>query len=71
MTVKDDLHQLVDQLDEDTARQALAYLQTLTSPRMARPVTVHPVEDVEDVDDLEMAELPPAQAVVEIQEPED
>ena len=27
MTIKDELHQLVDQLDEETAREALAYLQ--------------------------------------------
>jgi hypothetical protein len=29
MTVKDELHELVDQLDEATAREALAYLQDL------------------------------------------
>ena len=27
MSVKDELHELVDQLDEDAAREALAYLQ--------------------------------------------
>jgi len=27
MSVKDELHELVDQLDEETAREALAYLQ--------------------------------------------
>jgi hypothetical protein len=29
MTVKDELHELIDQLDEETAREALAYLQDL------------------------------------------
>jgi hypothetical protein len=29
MSVKDELHELVDQLDEETAREALAYLQGL------------------------------------------
>jgi hypothetical protein len=36
MTTKDDLHQLVDQLDEDAAREALAYLQTLNLPAFLR-----------------------------------
>jgi hypothetical protein len=36
MTVKDDLHQLVDQLDDDAAREALAYLQTLSLPPVLR-----------------------------------
>lgn len=29
MTVKDDLHELVDELDEDDAREALAYLRAI------------------------------------------
>jgi hypothetical protein len=29
MTVKDDLHELVDELDEEAAREALAYLRAL------------------------------------------
>jgi predicted O-methyltransferase YrrM len=33
MTVKDDLHQLVNELDEETAREALARLQDLRLPR--------------------------------------
>ena len=32
MSVKDELHELVDQLDEDAAREALAYLQDLRLP---------------------------------------
>jgi hypothetical protein len=32
MTVKDDHHHLVDELDEDAAREALAYMQTLGLP---------------------------------------
>jgi hypothetical protein len=36
MTVKDDLYHLVDELDEDAAREALAYLQHLRLPRASR-----------------------------------
>lgn len=32
MTIKDDLHQLVDELDEGAAREALALLQDLRLP---------------------------------------
>ncbi len=32
MTVKDDLHELVDELDEHDAREALAYLRALREP---------------------------------------
>jgi hypothetical protein len=32
MTVKDDLHYLVDELDDDAGRGALAYLRTLCLP---------------------------------------
>jgi hypothetical protein len=34
MTVRDDLHQLVDELDQDSAVEALAYLQSLRRPRL-------------------------------------
>ncbi len=34
MTIRDDLHQLVDELDEDSAVEALAYLQSLRRPRL-------------------------------------
>ena len=33
MTVKDDLHRLVDELNEDAAREALARLQELRLPQ--------------------------------------
>ena len=40
MSVKDDLHHdlhhLVDELDEDAAREALAYLRTLSLPAYLR-----------------------------------
>jgi hypothetical protein len=36
MTVKDELHELVDRLDEAEAREALAYLQTLSLPAFLR-----------------------------------
>lgn len=39
MTVKDDLHQLVDELDEDAAREALARLQDLRPPRVTSLTT--------------------------------
>jgi hypothetical protein len=63
MTVKDSLHQPVDQLDEHAAREALAYLQALTRPQLTRRAPIAAVED------LEIIQLP-SQAVVEIQEPE-
>ena len=49
MTVKDDLHQLVDQLDEDAARQEQAYLQTLSLPAFLRdaPIDDEPETDAE------------------------
>lgn len=34
MTVRDDLHHLVDELDQDSAIEALAYLQSLRRPRL-------------------------------------
>jgi hypothetical protein len=63
MTVKDELHQLIDQLDETAAREALAYLRTLTLPRAASEAPSDAGED------LELSQLP-TQRVVEIQEPE-
>src|SRR5215218_10425626 len=34
MTTKDELHQLVDELDEESAEEALAYLRSLGSMRL-------------------------------------
>ncbi len=42
MTVKDDLHHLVDKLDDDDAREALARLQDLRLPRILREA---PIDD--------------------------
>jgi hypothetical protein len=36
MTIKDELHRLVDQLDEDATVEALAYLQSLSLPASIR-----------------------------------
>lgn len=51
MTVKDDLHHLVDELDEEAAREALAYLQTLGLPAFLRdaPLDDEPVSDDERI----------------------
>ena len=43
MTVKDALHELVDQFDEDAARDAPAHLQDLR--RRAAPIHDQPVTD--------------------------
>jgi len=40
MTIKDDLHHQVDELDEDAAREALAYIQTLGLPGLLRDALV-------------------------------
>jgi hypothetical protein len=48
MTTKDELHELVDQLDEDAARQALAYLRDLRLPRVLREA---PVDDEPETDE--------------------
>jgi hypothetical protein len=40
MTVKDDLHHLVDELDDETAREALARLQDLRLPRLRRQAPI-------------------------------
>lgn len=44
-TTKDELHELVDELDEDAAREALAYIQTLALPAFLRdaPLDDEPV----------------------------
>jgi hypothetical protein len=42
MTVKDELHELVHQLDEEAAREALALLQDLRLPRVLREA---PIDD--------------------------
>jgi hypothetical protein len=48
MTIKDDLHHLVDELDEDAAREALAYLRTLSLPAFLRDA---PVDDEPETDE--------------------
>ena len=48
MTVKDDLHHLVDQLDEDAALEALAYLRTLSLPAFLRDA---PIDDEPETDE--------------------
>jgi hypothetical protein len=58
MTTKDELHQLVDQLDEETARVALALLQDLRLPRALRAA---PIDD-EPVTDEDLAEIEAARA---------
>jgi hypothetical protein len=76
MTVKDELHELVDQLDEDAAIEALAYLQSLSLPASLRTAARDEPESDDDwaavaeVEDLELAELP-SRRPVEVQEPED
>jgi hypothetical protein len=63
MTTKDELHELVDQLDEASARQALRLLQDLRLQRVPRAAPM-------DTDDLELAELP-RHPPLAVQEPED
>jgi hypothetical protein len=48
MTVKDDLHHLVDELDEDAAREALARLQDLLLPHVLREA---PIDDELETDE--------------------
>jgi len=48
MTVKDDLHHLVDELDEAAAREALALLQDLRLPRVLRDA---PIDDEPETDE--------------------
>ena len=49
MTIKDDLHHMVDELDEASAREALAYLKTLGLPAFLRdaPLDDEPESDEE------------------------
>ncbi len=51
MTVKDELHRLVDALDEGRAREVLIYLQQLQHP--------HGVKDAALEEPPELAEEPP------------
>ena len=60
MTVKDDLHHLVDELDEDTAREALALLQDLRLPRVLRDA---PIDDEPETDE-ERAAVAEAEAAI-------
>ena len=54
MTIKDDLHHLVDELDEDAARQALAYLQGLRLPRTPREA---PIDDKPETKEERAADI--------------
>jgi hypothetical protein len=56
MTVKDDLHRLVDELDEDTAREALARLQDL---RLSRMLGEAPIDQPETKERAAVAEAEP------------
>ncbi len=60
MTVKDDIHHLVDELDDDAAREALAYMQTLGLPAFLRDAPV----DAEPVSDDERAAVAEAEAAI-------
>jgi hypothetical protein len=48
VTTKDELRQLVDELDEDAAREALALLQDLRLPRLLREA---PIDDEPETDE--------------------
>jgi hypothetical protein len=52
MTVKEDIHHLVDELDEDAAREALAYLHTLGLPAFLRNA---PLDDEPETDEERVA----------------
>jgi hypothetical protein len=60
MTVKDDLHHLVDELDDDAAREALVLLQDLRLPRVLREA---PIDDEPETDD-ERAAVAEAEAAI-------
>jgi hypothetical protein len=60
MTTKDELHQLVDELDEEAARAALAYLRTLSLPTFLRDA---PIDD-EPETDAEQAAVAEARAAL-------
>ena len=44
MTIKDELHELIDQFDEETAREALARLQDLRT-RLPSFLRLAPIDD--------------------------
>jgi len=48
VTVKDDLHHLVDELDEATAREALTYIQTLGLPAFLRDAPIDDEPETEE-----------------------
>ena len=48
MTVKDDLHHLVNELDEDAAREALTYLRDLRLPRVLRAAPIDDEPETEE-----------------------
>jgi hypothetical protein len=48
MTIKDDLHHLVDELDDEAAREALILLQDLRLPRVLREA---PIDDEPETDE--------------------
>ena len=50
--VKDELHELVDQLDEEAAREALARLQDLRLPRVLREA---PIDDEPETEEEQAA----------------
>jgi len=60
MTIKDDLHHLVDELDDDDAREALARLQDLRLPRVLREA---PIDDELETDE-ERAAVAEAEAAI-------
>jgi hypothetical protein len=60
MTIKDDLHNLVDELDDAAARKALAYLQDLRLPRVLRDA---PIDDEPETEE-ERAAVAEAEAAI-------
>ena len=54
MTVKDDLHHLVDELDEAAARDALVLLQDLRLPRVLRDAPID--DEPETVEERQLVE---------------
>ena len=48
MAVKDDLHHLVDELDDDAAREALAYLRALSLPASLRDALIDDEPETEE-----------------------
>jgi hypothetical protein len=60
MTIKDDLHHLVDELDDVAAREALVLLQDLKLPRVLREA---PIDDEPETDE-ERAAVAEAEAAI-------